>query len=83
MRLISPSFEPGGPIPARFTCEGEDISPEFDWIDAPRETKSFALIIHDPDAPIRNGFTHWCFITSLLMSTTLGLTSRTHRKSKV
>ena len=59
MRLTSSSFGPGGAIPALFTCEGQDISPEFDWTDAPRETKSFALIIHDPDAPIRNGFTHW------------------------
>jgi Raf kinase inhibitor-like YbhB/YbcL family protein len=59
MRLTSSSFEPGGPIPSLFTCEGQDVSPEFDWADAPRETKSFALIIHDPDAPIRNGFTHW------------------------
>jgi len=59
MRLTSSSFEPGGAIPALFTCEGKDVSPEFDWTEAPIETKSFALIIHDPDAPIRNGFTHW------------------------
>jgi Raf kinase inhibitor-like YbhB/YbcL family protein len=59
MRLTSSSFEPGGAIPTLFTCEGQDVSPEFDWSDAPRETKSFALIIHDPDAPMRNGFTHW------------------------
>lgn len=59
MRLTSPNFEPGGPIPAMFTCEGLGVSPEFDWTDAPRETKSFALIIHDPDAPTPNGFTHW------------------------
>ncbi len=45
MRLTSSSFGPGGAIPALFTCEGQDISPEFDWTDAPRETKSFALII--------------------------------------
>ena len=59
MRLTSPAFEPGEAIPPIFTCEGKDISPEFDWTDAPRETKSFALIIHDPDAPMANGFTHW------------------------
>jgi Raf kinase inhibitor-like YbhB/YbcL family protein len=59
MRLTSSSFEPGGAIPVLFTCEGKDVSPELDWQDAPRETKSFALILHDPDAPIANGFTHW------------------------
>jgi Raf kinase inhibitor-like YbhB/YbcL family protein len=59
MRLTSSSFEQGGAIPALFTCEGKDVSPEFDWTDAPREIKSFALIIHDPDAPIRNGFAYW------------------------
>lgn len=59
MQLTSSSFEQGGAIPAQFTCEGKDISPELDWKDAPRETKSLALILHDPDAPIANGFTHW------------------------
>ena len=59
MRLTSSSFEDGGAIPSVFTCDGQGISPEFDWTDAPRETKSFALIIHDPDAPTPNGFTHW------------------------
>jgi Raf kinase inhibitor-like YbhB/YbcL family protein len=59
MRLTSPNFEPGGAIPALFTCEGKGVSPEFDWTDVPRETKAFALIVHDPDAPTSNGFTHW------------------------
>jgi Raf kinase inhibitor-like YbhB/YbcL family protein len=59
MQLMSSSFQAAQTIPARFTCEGEDISPEFFWKDAPRETKSFALILHDPDAPRANGFTHW------------------------
>jgi Raf kinase inhibitor-like YbhB/YbcL family protein len=59
MRLTSSSFEPGAAIPALFTCEGKDVSPEFDWTDTPRETKSFVLILHDPDAPMANGFTHW------------------------
>jgi phosphatidylethanolamine-binding protein (PEBP) family uncharacterized protein len=50
MRLTSSSFEPGAAIPTLFTCEGKDVSPEFDWTDTPRETKSFVLILHDPDA---------------------------------
>jgi len=68
MRLTSSSFEPGGAIPALFTCDDKDVSPEFDWTDVPRATKSFALIIHDPDAPTPNGFTHWVLYN--LISTT-------------
>jgi len=59
MRIQSPAFQHQGEFPKRYTCEGENISPEFSWDDAPKETKFFALIIHDPDAPRRNGFTHW------------------------
>jgi Raf kinase inhibitor-like YbhB/YbcL family protein len=43
----------------QFTCEGQDISPAISWSDAPNETKSFTLILHDPDAPKKDGFTHW------------------------
>ncbi len=59
MQLVSSAFQQGSAIPARFTCEGENISPEFSWKDAPAETRSFVLVVHDPDAPRRNGFTHW------------------------
>jgi len=59
MRLLSSAIQQGAPIPSRFTCEGENISPEFYWEDAPKDTKSFVLILHDPDAPRDNGFTHW------------------------
>ncbi len=59
MQLVSADFSPGGAIPSRFTCEGENVSPEFSWKEAPIETKSFALILHDPDAPRPDGFTHW------------------------
>jgi len=58
MRLLSSAIQEGEPIPQRFTCEGENISPEFYWEDAPKGTKSFVLILHDPDAPRDNGFTH-------------------------
>lgn len=56
--LTSPSFVPDGLISATFTCDGENTSPELKWIHAPDGTRSFALIVDDPDAP--NGtFTHW------------------------
>jgi len=59
MQLLSLSFTAGGPIPVRYTCEGENVSPEFAWKEAPSETRSFAFIGHDPDAPRPGGFTHW------------------------
>jgi len=59
MRIQSPAFQHQGEVPKRFTCQGENISPELSWEGAPKETKFFVLILHDPDAPRRNGFTHW------------------------
>jgi hypothetical protein len=46
-------------IPVQFTCEGDNISPEFSWNGAPEETESFVLTLRDPDAPKAGGFTHW------------------------
>ncbi len=63
MQVTSTSFEAGGAIPKNHTGEGEDVSPALTWSDAPDGTKSFALICHDPDAPLilpgRYGFVHW------------------------
>jgi len=56
---VSADFSPEGAIPSRFTCEGENVSPEFSWKEAPIGTKSFALILHDPDARRLGGFIHW------------------------
>jgi hypothetical protein len=49
--LRSSAFEPGAEIPRRYTCEGEDVSPPLAWSDPPAATRSFALIVDDPDAP--------------------------------
>jgi Raf kinase inhibitor-like YbhB/YbcL family protein len=49
--LRSPVFADGAEIPRRHTCEGEDVSPPLAWSDPPAGTRSFALIVHDPDAP--------------------------------
>jgi len=49
--ITSPAFANGGEIPARYTCEGEDISPGLRWSGEPPGTRSFALIVDDPDAP--------------------------------
>ncbi len=49
--LTSEVFEHQTEIPPRFTCEGEDVSPPLAWAGAPDGTRSFALIVDDPDAP--------------------------------
>ena len=63
MQLTSPAFETGGAIPAKHTGEGEDSSPALAWQGAPDDAKSFAVICHDPDAPLikpgEYGFVHW------------------------
>lgn len=51
-------FLEGEDIPDRYTCEGDDISPEVCWIGEPADTKSFALIVDDPDAPAGT-WNHW------------------------
>lgn len=51
MQLTSPVFENEGRIPRKYTCESDDLSPPLQWTDAPGGTKSFALIVDDPDAP--------------------------------
>lgn len=59
MLLTSPSFEHNASIPRKFSCEGGDINPELQIQNVPAEAKSLALIMHDPDAPVPDGFTHW------------------------
>lgn len=56
--VFSPSFGDGEFIPDKFTCDGEDISPEIHWEGIPEGTKSLALICDDPDAP-SGDFVHW------------------------
>lgn len=56
--LTSDVFRNGQPIPAQYTCDGTDQTPTLKWGEPPAGTKSFALVINDPDAP--NGiFRHW------------------------
>lgn len=56
--LKSPAFGYGEPIPRRYTCDGEDVSPPLEWTDPPAGTVSFALIMDDPDAPVGT-WDHW------------------------
>jgi hypothetical protein len=56
--ISTDAFANGAVIPSRFTCDGEDLSPRLRWSGAPPGTRSFALIVDDPDAPVGT-FTHW------------------------
>lgn len=56
--LIESVFENHQPIPARYTCDGEDVSPFLRFMNTPKNTKSLAIIVDDPDAP-RGTFDHW------------------------
>lgn len=58
LQLTSTAFADGGSIPAKYTCDGENVSPPLAWGEPPAGTRSFALICDDPDAPI-GVFTHW------------------------
>lgn len=58
LKVTSPSFREGEMIPGKFTCDGENISPEIRWEGLPEGTKSLALICDDPDAP-SGDFVHW------------------------
>lgn len=64
MRLTSTAFAGGGAIPSQYTGVGIDTSPALSWSNAPEGTGAFAVICHDPDAPLVTpggtyGFVHW------------------------
>lgn len=63
MTLTSSAFDNGGAIPAKFTGDAEDVSPTLSWSGAPDGARSFAVICHDPDAPLVKpgtyGYVHW------------------------
>jgi Raf kinase inhibitor-like YbhB/YbcL family protein len=58
LELTSSAFQEGGAIPAEFTCDGANRSPPLKWGEPPAGTKSFALVVDDPDAP-GGAFDHW------------------------
>jgi len=57
-QIFSSVFTDGGWIPDLFTCQGADVSPSLEWSGEPPATRSFALILDDPDAP-GGTWTHW------------------------
>lgn len=65
--LTSPEFPDGGRLAEThsyngFGCSGQNRSPALQWSGAPDETRSYALLVHDPDAPIASGWWHWLIV---------------------
>ncbi len=58
LTLTTTAFAPGQPIPVKYSCRGQDVSPQLAWTDPPAGTQSFALIMDDPDAPVGT-WVHW------------------------
>ena len=58
IQLSSSALNEGEPIPVKYTCDGENVSPPLRWSGVPAGAGSLALIADDPDAP-RGTFTHW------------------------
>ncbi len=58
MKISSAAFSDGGSIPFKYTCDGENVSPPLSWEKIPEQTRSLALIVHDPDAP-SGDWVHW------------------------
>lgn len=58
IKISSAAFEEGGMIPAKYTCDEEDVSPPLAWDSIPEGTKTLALICDDPDAPMGT-WVHW------------------------
>jgi Raf kinase inhibitor-like YbhB/YbcL family protein len=58
IQVSSEAFADGDAIPARYTCEGEDVSPALAWTGVPDEARALALLVEDPDAP-DGTFVHW------------------------
>jgi Raf kinase inhibitor-like YbhB/YbcL family protein len=59
LKLKSPAFGHHDRIPQRHAGDGEDVAPPLEWTGVPEGTAAFAIVVHDPDAPLVDGFTHW------------------------
>jgi len=76
MTLSSSAFPAGAAIPKSHTCDGGDVSPPLAWSGAPAGTRSFAVVVDDPDA---SGFTHWLLFN--LPASTASLARRSSSSS--
>jgi Raf kinase inhibitor-like YbhB/YbcL family protein len=76
LTLTSPAFDKNGSIPTEYTCDGAGTAPPLSWTGAPSGTKTFALIVEDPDAPDPKApkriFVHWVAYDIPSSETTVG-----------
>jgi len=80
MQLTSAAFKNNESIPVQYTCEGKNISPPLAWTGAPTGTRSFVLIVDDPDAP-HGVWTHW--VAFDLPADTTGLAEDTPKSESI
>ncbi len=59
LSITAPAFAPGEAIPEQHSSAGDDTSPELRWSGVPDGAVELVLVVHDPDAPLVDGFTHW------------------------
>jgi Raf kinase inhibitor-like YbhB/YbcL family protein len=59
LTVESTAFKDGEPLPDDYSSFGKNVSPPFSWTGAPATARQFAVVCHDPDAPLPGGFTHW------------------------
>jgi Raf kinase inhibitor-like YbhB/YbcL family protein len=82
LKITSTAFQPGGAIPSKYTCEDLDLSPPLAWSGAPPGTKTFALIVDDPDAPDpakpQRVYVHWVLYN--IPATTIALPENASKK---
>lgn len=58
---LTSAFEEGESIPSTYTCDGDNLSPPLQFGNVPEEAQTLAVVVHDPEAPLEGGFTHWVF----------------------
>lgn len=80
LTITSTAFAQGQPIPAEYSCDGKGQSPPLTWSGAPSATRSFALIMDDPDAPMGT-FVHWVIYG--IPGSSTGLSPSTPKDSKL
>ncbi len=59
LKITSSAFAANGMIPAKYSCEGQEVSPPLEITGVPANARTLAIIVYDPDAPVKGGFTHW------------------------
>ncbi|HKI16740.1 MAG TPA: YbhB/YbcL family Raf kinase inhibitor-like protein [Isosphaeraceae bacterium] len=80
LKVLSPVFSEGTPIPRRYTGDGEDLSPPLSWSGLPAAARELALIVDDPDAPTKEPWVHWVIynLPSTLSELAEGITPIAH-----